>query len=133
MIYHPDYDSWQGDPADETPEPSGLRLALQEYGGCFSVTDLDNYAGPGDLIGSGKSAADAFGDWAEQHGEAMYVRALTEAYDETNALGGSDRARLHGKTQHWDAGYNRAIDDVLKLLVQRGALTVAERKRRNSR
>lgn len=138
MTYHRDIDAWQGDPADdmeETPEPTeGVRLAIHEsYPGHWSATDLDNYGGPGDILGSGNSAVEAAADWAEQHGERCYVRAMTEAYDEISALGGMDRTRVAGSKQHREAGYNAAIDDALELLVKRGALTVQERIRRNSR
>jgi hypothetical protein len=135
------YDNWklaspydeQDDPDEPEPEPvENVTLDISQISpDYFNCVDAQNYDGPGDICGTGRSREEAAADWAEQYADRVAQRALTEAYDEINALGGTSAGR--GR-KFWAAfGFNNAIDKALEILLARGALTVAQRRQRNDR
>lgn len=97
-------------PGDVDGELGSLRLVINEgYPGRWTCV-TNNYDGPGSMLGSGRSAAQAAADFAEQYADSEVVNVLAEAWEAINVLGGTD-----------GGPFNEAIGAALAIVERLGA------------
>jgi hypothetical protein len=116
------YDAWKarnpydeelgGTPGDDVEDvPGSLRLQISRtYVGRFIATSRNSYDGPGSMIGSGLTEAEAAGDFCEQYADHEVTAMLASAWTAINALGGTD-----------GGDFNAAIGMALAVLESLGA------------